>query len=100
MAAPVALLGLDHVVLRTARPERMAAFYRDVLGCPVERRLDDLGLIQLRAGAALIDLVDTGGELGRRGGPPPARDAHNMDHFCVRVADFDPARLLRRPSSA
>ena len=93
MAAPVALLGLDHVVLRTARPERMAAFYRDVLGCPVERRLDDLGLIQLRAGAALIDLVDTGGELGRRGGPPPARGAHNMDHFCVRVADFDPARI-------
>lgn len=93
MAAPVALLGLDHVVLRTAQPERMVAFYCDVLGCAVERRLGDLGLIQLRAGAALIDLVDTGGALGRRGGPPPGREGRNMDHFCVRVADFDAARI-------
>jgi len=28
-----------------------------VLGCPVEKVQEDLGLYQLRAGAALIDLV-------------------------------------------
>ncbi len=89
MTAPLSLVGLDHVVLRTARPERMVAFYREVLGCAVERRVDSLGLTQLRAGASLIDLVDTGGALGRAGGPPPGPQARNMDHFCVRVADFD-----------
>ncbi len=89
MSAPLSLLGLDHVVLRTAQPARMVAFYRDVLGCEVEREVDSLGLIQLRAGAHLIDLVDTNGELGRAGGPPPGPLARNMDHFCVRVADLD-----------
>ena len=94
-AAPLALLGLDHVVLRTANPERMTAFYRGVLGCAVERRVDSLGLVQLRAGASLIDLVDTAGELGRAKGAPPGRGARNMDHFCVRVADFDAAAVAR-----
>ena len=93
MTAPLAILGLDHVVLRTARPERMVAFYRDALGCAVERRVAELGLIQLRAGASLIDLVDTAGELGRAGGAPPGREARNMDHFCVRVARFDPPAI-------
>ena len=93
MTAACALLGLDHVVLRTAQPERLVAFYRDVLGCTVERRVDSLGLIQLRAGASLIDLVDTDRELGRAGGPPPGRERRNMDHFCLRVARFDAAAL-------
>lgn len=92
-AAPLALLGLDHVVLRTARPERMAAFYCGVLGCAVERRVDSLGLVQLRAGASLIDLVDMAGPLGRAGGAPPGREGRNMDHFCVRVARFDAAAV-------
>ena len=90
---PLSLLGLDHVVLRTARPKRLTAFYVDVLGCVVERRVEALGLAQLRAGASLIDLVDTGGELGRAGGAPPGREGRNMDHFCVRVAGFDAAAI-------
>ena len=93
MSAPLALLGLDHVVLRTARPERLVAFYCGVLGCAVERRVDSLGLIQLRAGASLIDLVDVHGTLGKAGGAAPGRDARNMDHFCVRVAGFDAAAI-------
>ena len=81
--------GLDHVVLRTADVERMVAFYGDVLGCPVERRVDDLGLVQMRAGASLIDLVDVNGEIGRAGGPAPGPEARNVDHYCLRVEDFD-----------
>ena len=57
-------LGLDHIVLRVADIERTIEFYRDVIGCTLERRLDDIGLIQLRAGAALIDLVPLDSELG------------------------------------
>lgn len=81
--------GIDHVVLRVRDLDRMIAFYRDVLGCEVAHRQDDLGLVHLRAGASLIDLVDVAGTLGRRGGGAPTGEAGNMDHLCLRVADFD-----------
>ncbi|AOB31281.1 lactoylglutathione lyase [Bordetella sp. H567] len=81
--------GIDHVVLRVQHMDRMIAFYRDVLGCQVAHRQDDLGLVHLRAGASLIDLVDVAGTLGKRGGDAPTGTANNMDHLCLRVADFD-----------
>ncbi len=85
----LSIRGLDHVVLRTERVQAMIGFYCDVLGCSEERRVDEIGLIQLRAGAALIDLVDVNGELGRGGGPAPGADGHNLDHFCLRIDPFD-----------
>ncbi len=81
--------GIDHVVLRVVDVEGMIRFYQDVLGCAVERRLDDLGLIQLRAGSSLIDLVDVAGELGRKGGAAPGAGGRNMDHLCLRIDPFD-----------
>ena len=81
--------GLDHIVLRVADAERSIAFYRDALGCAVERHVKEIGLIQLRAGRALIDLVPVDGELGRQGGPAPGKTGRNMDHFCLRVEPFD-----------
>jgi catechol 2,3-dioxygenase-like lactoylglutathione lyase family enzyme len=84
---------LDHLVLRVIDAERVLAFYVDVLGCSLERRDDDLGLIQLRAGRSLIDLVPVAGKLGRSGGAPPAREGRNLDHFCVRVDPFDEAAI-------
>lgn len=93
------ILGLDHVVLRAAHVPRMVRFYCGVLGCTLERERGDLGLTQLRAGNALIDLVDVSGELGRRGGAAPGCEGRNMDHLCLRVEPFDPgaisAHLLR-----
>jgi catechol 2,3-dioxygenase-like lactoylglutathione lyase family enzyme len=41
---------IDHVVLRVSDLDRMLEFYRDVPGCTLERRKDDIGLVQLRAG--------------------------------------------------
>lgn len=87
--------GIDHLVLRIRNEHRMLAFYCEVLGCTLEKRQDELGLIQLRAGDALIDLVPVDGPLGRRGGPPPGRDGHNLDHFCLRLAPFDEAGIRR-----
>jgi len=84
----IAIREIDHVVLRTAHPEAMLRFYTEVLGCPVERSLE-IGLVQLRAGRSLIDIVPADSDIGRRGGGPPARDGKNMDHFCVRVDPFD-----------
>ena len=85
--------GIDHVVLRVVDVEGVIRFYQDALGCAVERRKDDLGLIQLRAGRSLIDLVDVNGELGQKGGAAPGAEARNMDHFCLRIDPFDEAQI-------
>lgn len=92
---PIAIREIDHVVLRTSDPARMCAFYCEVLGCSVEKVQEAIGLVQLRAGRSLIDLVDVAGELGRKGGAAPGRDAHNMDHVCLRVEPFDTDAIAR-----
>jgi catechol 2,3-dioxygenase-like lactoylglutathione lyase family enzyme len=84
---------IDHLVLRVADLERMLRFYCDALGCTVERRQDDLGLVQLRAGRSLIDLVPVSGKLGRAGGAAPGAQGRNLDHFCLRVEPFDEAGI-------
>ena len=84
------LLGIDHVVLRVRDAERSAAFYCDALGCTIERRQEAIGMVQLRAGDALIDLVALDGVLGRKGGAGPGAEGRNMDHLCLRVEAFDP----------
>ena len=71
MPIPFTLQRLDHVVLRVRDMAAMQAFYCEVLGCTVERRQDDIGLVQLRAGDSLIDVVDVTGELVREGGTAP-----------------------------
>lgn len=87
------LKGIDHVVIRTLNLEAMIDFYCKALGCTVERRQEEIGLIQLRAGSALIDLVPVEGQLGRMGGAPPGLEGRNMDHLCLAVADFDLDRV-------
>jgi glyoxylase I family protein len=80
---------IDHIVLRVADLPAMLRFYCDALGCRIERRQDEIGLIQLRAGRSMIDLVPLDGKLGRAGGAAPGRQGHNMDHVCFRVDPFD-----------
>ncbi len=94
----IEIRGLDHVVIRVSNLERSLAFYRDALGCPEERRIDELGLIQLRAGASLIDLVPVDSALGRAGGAAPpvsGEGGRNMDHFALEIASFDEASIRR-----
>jgi len=67
---PFAVTGIDHIVLRVRALPSALGFYRDVLGCSVERQQPELGLTQLRAGRSLIDLVTLDGPLGRA--PEPA----------------------------
>ena len=85
---------IDHVVLRAIDIDAMQRFYVDVLGCHEERRQDEIGLVQLRAGASLIDLVSVDGKLGRHGGAAPGREGHNVDHICLRVEAYDEAAIL------
>jgi glyoxylase I family protein len=88
-SSPFAIRGIDHVVLRIRDLERSLHFYRDVLGCTVERRQDSIGLIQLRAGRSLIDLVPLDGTLGLAGGAAPAAEGRNVDHICLSIEPFD-----------
>lgn len=83
------LLGIDHIVLRAIDAGRLERFYVEVLGCTVEKRIEAVGLTQLRAGAQLIDLVAVDGKLGRLGGAAPGPEGRNLDHFCLRVCDLD-----------
>lgn len=90
---PFRPLGLDHVVLRVADIDRAIHFYCDVLGARVEKVQAHIGLHQLRAGTALIDLVSLDGELGRKGGAGPGPGGRNMDHVCLRIDPFDEAAI-------
>jgi len=83
------LVAIDHLVLRVVDLDRMLRFYCDALGCTIEKRQDSIGLIQLRAGNSLIDLVPIDGKLGSAGGAPPGKEGRNLDHFCLRVEPFD-----------
>lgn len=85
---------LDHVVLRVSNLQAMMDFYTKVIGCPVEKIQEDLGLYQLRAGSSLIDLVPIDGKLGRNGGAAPGREGRNLDHFCLQVDPFDADAII------
>lgn len=84
---------IDHLVLRVKNVDAMVAFYCEALGCTVERRRDDIGLIQLRAGRSLVDLVPVDGPLGGLGGAAPGAEGKNLDHFCFRIEPFDEAAI-------
>jgi len=86
MEIPFKVAELDHLVLRCGDQPRMLDFYTRVLGLHEERRLDTIGLIQLRAGASLIDLVPASS-------PPHAASA-NVDHFCLGIEVDDLAAML------
>ncbi|GLX79494.1 lactoylglutathione lyase [Thalassotalea insulae] len=89
------IVGIDHIVLRTDKLNEMLAFYCQVLGCTIERQTDkSLGLTQLRAGNALIDIVDVNSELGRAGGNAPSTSENNLDHFCLQLATISEQQLI------
>jgi glyoxylase I family protein len=83
MEPPFRVVELDHVVIRCRDQSSMLAFYTQVLGLHEERRIEALGLVQLRAETALIDLVPTIA--------PPSAEGANVDHFCLglETASFD-----------
>jgi catechol 2,3-dioxygenase-like lactoylglutathione lyase family enzyme len=85
---------VDHLVLRVTDLQAMMKFYIDVVGCTLEKVQENLGLYQLRAGTALIDLVPISGPLGAKGGAAPGAEGRNLDHFCLRVDPFEPEPIL------
>ena len=93
MEIPLKVAELDHVVLRCRDQSRAYDFYTRILGLTEERRIEKIGLIQLRAGRSLIDLVPAS--------EPRVETGLNVDHVCigVEVRDFDEVvRYLRGQS--
>ena len=87
--------GIDHVVYRVRDLKAVEAFYRDILGCEVVKRQEHLGLVHIRTGSALVDLISVEGKLGRMGGAAPSREGQNVAHLCLRVDPFEGPALLR-----
>ncbi len=87
MDRPFTVAELDHVVVRCADQARSLDFYTRILGLTEERRLDVIGLVQLRAGLSLVDLVPADA--------PLAFEQRNVDHFCLGVAAGDMEALAR-----
>ena len=77
---------IDHVVLRCRDLPAMVDFYQKALGFNVERKLDRISLVQMRAGASLLDLIAA----------DRPKDGGNMDHLCFRVEPFDRDAIVTR----
>lgn len=90
---PFAIQQLDHVVFRVRDLEKSIAFYQQVLGCHVVKERQDLGLVHLRAGTSMIDLISIDGTLGKRGGAAPGGESRNVDHVCLHINPFDEGAL-------
>ncbi|MET3679548.1 MULTISPECIES: VOC family protein [unclassified Pseudomonas] len=90
---PFVIKHIDHLVLRVSDLERSVAFYTQLLGCSVSRVREDLGMVHLATGTAMIDLVTLDGPLGKPGGAAPGTEGRNLHHFCLRIEPFDEAAL-------
>jgi glyoxylase I family protein len=77
---------IDHVVLRVRNLPAMVRFYEQALGFEVLRTVEKLKLVQMRAGASMLDLIDK--ERGVSDG--------NMDHLCFRIEPFDRDAIVAR----
>ncbi len=93
MSTPFALRQIDHVVLRVRDLDSSLHFYRDILGCTLDKVQEAIGLWQVRAGSSLIDLVPLDGMLGKRGGASPGAEGRNLDHFALQIAPFDEVKI-------
>jgi catechol 2,3-dioxygenase-like lactoylglutathione lyase family enzyme len=86
MERPLRVAEIDHVVVRCRDQVRTLDFYTRILGLVEERRLEMLGLVQLRAGRSMVDLVPAD--------PPPTDAGRNVDHFCLGIEAADMTALV------
>jgi len=83
---------IDHVVFRCRDQAKMLDFYTRLMGLVEERRIEQIGLIQLRAGRSMIDLVPSG---NAPFGNTIDEKSTNVDHVCLGIEALDMAALAR-----
>ena len=67
----------------------MISFYCDVLGCVLEKRSTAVaGLVHLRAGSSLIDLIPAGDEMRS-----DAAMTGSLDHLCLQIEHLSEEKL-------
>ncbi len=94
LSPPFALEGIEHVVLLVSGLEPALRFYEGVLGAAIESRLPDFAMVELRAGASHLDLVDVAVPEGAWA-LPPVPGGRNVDHIALRVDARDEVGLRR-----
>ena len=87
MASPIKIAEIDHVVFTCRDQTRMLDFYTRIFGLIEERRIDQIGLIQLRAGRSMIDLVPAP--------PDSTAKSKNVDHVCLGIEASDLASIAQ-----
>ena len=81
---PFNLRAIDHVVLIVDDLDRAVTWYAEVLGAAEEGDLRQFGMVQLRVGVSMIDLVDAASEEGEWA-RPKVEGGRNMDHLCLEI---------------
>jgi catechol 2,3-dioxygenase-like lactoylglutathione lyase family enzyme len=92
-APPFAIAGINHLLLLVNGMERSLAFYES-LGCIVESRIPKYGMVELRAGASCLDLVDIDSREGAWANPKIA-GGRNVDHVAIGIHSGNEAALRK-----
>jgi glyoxylase I family protein len=90
---PFELRAIDHVVLIVDGLEDAVKWYAEVVGAAEEHSLREYGMVQLRAGASMIDLVDVGAD-GGEWARPKVEGGRNMDHLCLEIGPVTRKAML------
>ncbi|MFY9718433.1 MAG: VOC family protein [Candidatus Cybelea sp.] len=91
-ALPFAIDGLDHLLILVDGMEEALRFYEGALGCSAEAYLPQYGMVELRAGASHLDLVDIAVAEGRWA-RPEVEGGRNVDHFALALGQGNEQRL-------
>ncbi len=77
--------GIDHIVLRTHDESALISFYRDILGLTIERKQENIGLTQLRAGRSIIDILSLASHPHAPSAWSGEDKRQRVDHFALAV---------------
>jgi len=89
---PFDLRAIDHVVLIVDDLEAAVRWYADVVGATEEGDLRQYGMVQLRCGLSMIDLVDAASAEGAWA-RPAVQGGRNMDHLCLGIGPVTEAAM-------
>jgi len=85
---PFDISGLNHMAVLVNNLDENLAFYEGVLGCTIDARLPEFGMVALNAGSDQIDLVDVSVPEGKWA-QPKISGGSNVDHFALEIRCSD-----------